>query len=43
MVKVQVELSEKSALAVRLVKAKGRLTNVQAINKILESLGDEYP
>jgi hypothetical protein len=37
MVKVQVELSEKASRNVRLVKANRILTNVQAINLMLEN------
>jgi hypothetical protein len=37
MVKVQVDLSSRSALHVRLVKARNNLTNVEAINLMLES------
>jgi len=37
MVKVQVELSEKASRNVRLVKANRILTNVQAINLMLET------
>jgi len=37
MVKVQVELNDKSALIVRRVKAEFNIDNEAAINKILES------
>jgi hypothetical protein len=42
MVQVQVDLSDKATLNMRIIKARYELSTQEAINKMLETVGSEF-